>query len=142
MDRAFSHHDINLLHNPHAILGAPYGDRQRRFTNVEGTEGARREIIALPGYKSTPLCDLGGLARIASIARLWYKDEGGRFGLGSFKALGGAYAVFLLLKREIERRAGRAGISATDLIEGRYRDVASTITVTCATDGKHGRVAR
>ena len=43
------------------------------------------------------------------------KDESGRFGLGSFKALGGAYGV-----------------------QGVVGDTAG-ITVTCASDGNHGR---
>ena len=39
--------------------------------------------------------------------------EGGRFGLGSFKALGGAYAVCRLLQREVAARGGAAARSAT-----------------------------
>ena len=67
------------------------------------------------------------------MASLRFKDEGGRFGLGSFKALGGAYAV----ARHLTRTLGARGISATsaDLAAGRRREV----TVTCATDGNHGR---
>jgi diaminopropionate ammonia-lyase len=62
---------------------------------------------------------LSGLAQAAGLAALSYKDEGGRFGLGSFKALGGPLAVRRLLARN-----PAAGDGAT---------------VACATDGNHGR---
>ena len=35
------------------------------------------------------------------------KDEGFRLGLGSFKALGGSYAVIRLVLEEASRRLGR-----------------------------------
>lgn len=78
-----------------------------------GFRRAKAAITAWPGYAPTPLHDLPPSG--ASVLRL--KDEGPRFGLGSFKALGGAYAVEKLL-------AGREP---------------AQVTVTCATDGNHGR---
>ena len=69
----------------------------------------------------------------------WYKDEGERFDLGSFKALGGAYAVFRVLAHNVKRRAGNDDVKSADLVGGRYRDITSAITVTAATDGNHGR---
>ena len=53
---------------------------------------------------------------------VYYKDESHRFGLKSFKALGGAYAVAQLVSKE--KKAGRDP---------------SKLTVTTATDGNHGR---
>ena len=64
------------------------------------------------------------------------KDEAGRFGLGSFKALGGAYAVLQVLLAELARR-GVATRRLGDLIA--RPGTAAGITVTCATDGNHGR---
>lgn len=72
------------------------------------------------------------------MATIHYKHEADRFGLGSFKALGGAYAVLRLLKKEILRRSGHQA-SSRELLEGRFKDVVADITVTCATDGNHGR---
>lgn len=86
----------------------------------------------------TPLHDLPGLARAAGIGRLLYKDEGSRFGLGSFKALGGSYAVLRLLQQEVRRATGTTA-SSTDIAAGRHADLGSRVTVTCATDGNHGR---
>jgi diaminopropionate ammonia-lyase len=62
---------------------------------------ALAEIQTWPGYHSTPLRSLPGMAQVAGIGELLYKDESGRFGLGSFKALGGAYAVYRYLVREL-----------------------------------------
>ena len=56
----------------------------------------------------------------------------------SFKALGGAFAVSRILLSEIKRQTGvQAGTS--DLISRRFIDITEKITVTCATDGNHGR---
>lgn len=102
-----------------------------------GFRAARGAITSWPGYAATPLVDLPGLARTLGIGTLRWKDEGGRFGLGSFKALGGAYAV----ARHLARTLAARGIAATDaeLAAGRHAALTRDITVTCATDGNHGR---
>ncbi|MEE8454675.1 MAG: diaminopropionate ammonia-lyase, partial [Limibaculum sp.] len=92
---------IGQLHNPNAAPGTPYGPALEAILNAEGFESARREISGWPGYAPTPLHRLSGLAQAAGVAEIWYKDEAGRFGLGSFKALGGAYAVRRLLSGEV-----------------------------------------
>jgi len=128
-----------LFPNPRAAgRGIPYGPRQQAVLNRDAFAAARDEISRWPGYAPTPLTALPGLARDLGIAAVWYKDESGRFGLGSFKALGGAYAVFRLLAREIAAATGET-VGAADLAAGRYRDRVAGITVTCATDGNHGR---
>ena len=117
-------HDYRLHENPRpgapGIVVLPEGGFRR----------AREEITAWPGYAPTPLHDLppGGFARLA------YKDEGPRFGLGSFKALGGAYAVQRLAVMELSRRGVRT--TGAELLASR---AAADLTVTCATDGNHGR---
>jgi diaminopropionate ammonia-lyase len=68
-----------------------------------------------------------------------WKDEGGRFGLGSFKALGGAYAVMKLLQAALAKRGVADAATAAELAEGKHKDATQAITVTCATDGNHGR---
>ena len=51
-------------------------------------------LLALcPAHLPTPLLDCPDLAAAAGVARLTIKDERGRMGLGSFKALGAAYAI-------------------------------------------------
>ena len=92
---------LGHIHNPTVARGTDYGPGLQEILNAEGFESARREISGWPGYAPTPLNRLSGLAAAAGVAEIWYKDEGGRFGLGSFKALGGAYAVGRLLARSV-----------------------------------------
>ena len=73
------------------------------------------------------------------IGALHIKDEGFRLGLGSFKALGGSYAVIrLVLEAASAARLGRA-VGIEELRSPEVREIARTITVACATDGNHGR---
>lgn len=90
------------------------------------------------GYAPTPLLSLSCLAGKLAIAAIHYKDEGPRFGLGSFKALGGAYAAQKVLRRELERRLER-DVSMADVRNGAWSDEAAEVTLVSATDGNHGR---
>ncbi|MCH7943013.1 MAG: diaminopropionate ammonia-lyase [Proteobacteria bacterium] len=107
---------MHLINNPNVDREAAYGPALQAILNEQGFATARAEISTWPDYAPTPLVSLPGLAAEAGLGAVWYKDEGGRFGLGSFKALGGAYAV--------SRLVGREGAG---------------ITVCSATDGNHGR---
>jgi len=130
---------LQHVHNDRAVGARAYGDRQRKVLNQTAFEAARGEITSWPGYAPSPLVSLAGLAAAAGVDAIWYKDESQRFGLGSFKALGGAYAVLRLLIAEMEKRTGKRGITSRDLVAGTYREITRDITVTCATDGNHGR---
>ena len=85
-----------------------------------GFRRARAEITAWPGYAPTPLRDLPALAAQAGVASVQVKDEAGRFGLGSFKALGGAYAVLGVLQAELARQGTVKAASAAELMAGIY----------------------
>lgn len=126
-------HPFTVFPNPRAgtpgLVVLPQGEFQR----------ARAEIAGWPGYTPTPLRDLPAIARHADVATIRLKDEAGRFGLGSFKALGGAYAVADLLATELARRGVAPAAASVDVMAGRWREVTQGITVTCATDGNHGR---
>jgi diaminopropionate ammonia-lyase len=104
-----------------------------------GFRRAQEEIASWPDYAPTPLVDLPDVAAAAHVGSVHYKDEGGRFGLGSFKALGGAYAVMRLLQAELARRGVAKAATALDLMGGAHKDATRAITVCCATDGNHGR---
>ncbi len=130
---------VEFVSNDNYRSDVPYNNELRAVLDETGLEEARAEIAAWPGYAPTPLIALPGLAAAAGFAQVWYKDEGPRFGLGSFKALGGAYAVSRLLRREVAERTGAAGISTAALLSGKYRELLSNITVCTATDGNHGR---
>jgi len=129
---------VDLFLNPRVDRVGSYGAERTRILGGKALEAARREITSWPGYAVTPLHDLRGLAGALGIGQLHFKDEGGRFGLGSFKALGGAYAVGRLLAGLIERETGTK-VGTRELAAGAFRDRVRDVTVTCATDGNHGR---
>jgi diaminopropionate ammonia-lyase len=120
---------INRRHGTPGIVVLPEGGFRR----------AKEEIASWPGYAPTPLIDLPDVAAAARVGHVRYKDEGGRFGLGSFKALGGAYAVMRLLQAELAKRGAAHAATAAALMDGTHRAATRAITVTCATDGNHGR---
>lgn len=130
---------VPLLLNPRARRDTSYPAPLAAILGRSAFERARAVVTAWPGYAPTPLLALDGLARHAGVGGIYYKDEAGRFGLGSFKALGGSYAVFHLLARLVHARTDETAITASALMDGAYRDVVAGITVTCATAGNHGR---
>ncbi|MBG6199591.1 diaminopropionate ammonia-lyase [Labrenzia sp. EL_13] len=99
---------------------------------------AENEITCWDGYEKTPLVPLDGLSRALDLGSIHYKNEGPRFGLGSFKALGGAYAVMLLLQREIAKSSGKP-VSLAEIRKKTFAEEAAALTVISATDGNHGR---
>lgn len=121
-----------------ASRDAPFGEAERRVLGLDAIRAARAEIETWPGYAPTPLRPLPGLASRLGLGAVLYKDEGRRFGLGSFKALGGAYAVLRLLQRHLRDRHGIEA-TAADLLAGRHREAAREVVVATATDGNHGR---
>lgn len=129
---------VDLFLNPACARDAAYGDSRREILGQSALEVAKSEIQTWPGYAVTPLHDLKAIARQMNVAGVHYKDEGGRFGLGSFKALGGAYAVARLLCHVVGEQLGCV-VTTGDLLTAPCRDLARSITVTCATDGNHGR---
>ena len=130
---------FKLLTNPNASRGAQYGSEEAAILNDQSLARARSIITAWPGYAPTPLLDLAGLAATAQVRSVHYKDESHRFGLKSFKPLGGAYAVARLLLKELPAKVGTQAISIQDLLDGRYRQHCAAFTVCAATDGNHGR---
>ena len=114
------------------------GDAAGRVLTAAGFAGAAAEIAGWEGYAPTPLLALDALAGALGLAGVLYKDEGPRFGLGSFKALGGAYAALRLLQRQISAALGRP-VAPADIRKGRHTELVSRITLVTATDGNHGR---
>lgn len=101
------------------------------------SEEARSFHRQVPGYRQTPLKGLNELADMLGIGGIWVKDESQRLNLNSFKALGGSFAIYRFLRRELGREGERVSldeIRASSVDE----DLAETIFAT-ATDGNHGR---
>lgn len=130
---------LQWLVNPERTGGGElYPEELARLLGPEDAEAAGREIAGWPGYRATPLHSLPALAGKAGVGRVWYKDEASRFGLGSFKALGGAYALYRVLARRVREERGRLP-SSRELMEGCHADLVRDVTATCASEGNHGR---
>jgi len=96
------------------------------------------EVTSWSEYLQTPLHRLSKLEKHLGCGAIYYKDESTRFGLGSFKALGGAYAVLKHVASVYEKETGTS-VTPGDIRQGKVKDFAAGITVTTATDGNHGR---
>lgn len=116
-----------------------YGEVRSSILSESGFDAAQKEITRWPGYLPTTLHRLPGLAHALGVGELYYKDESTRFTLKSFKALGGAYAVFRLIQQAIAKAHNGHMATPDEVLSGQYRDIVSKLTVTCATDGNHGR---
>ncbi|NDR57728.1 diaminopropionate ammonia-lyase [Aliiruegeria sabulilitoris] len=130
--------DFTLTINAAADRAAPWTARQDEILSDAAFATARETISSWPGYAETPLRALPARAAALGIAALHFKDEGGRFGLGSFKALGGAYAVIRLLQKQVETALGHP-VPMAEIVSGAHEEITKDITVCCATDGNHGR---
>ncbi len=108
---------IELFINPRFEAQKPYGPAEKAILSVAAGEAALKTISQWPGYAPTSLRSLDALAKETGVSAVHYKDEDARFVLKSFKALGGAYAV----EKLVRENGGKP------------------LTVTCATDGNHGR---
>ncbi len=115
---------MSFLLNPGLDRERTYGDAEQAVISLAEYERAANVIRSWPDYRRTPLHSLPALASDLGVGEVWLKDESERFGLGSFKALGGAYGVLRVLERELGQD---------------WQTLCHTVTVTSATDGNHGR---
>jgi diaminopropionate ammonia-lyase len=113
-----SQYPVQLAANALGDRPSLYADELRQILDHASCTEAIATIQSWANYQPTSLAVLNGLSRRVGLKQIWCKDESTRFGLGSFKALGGAYAVF----RQLAHRVGD-----------------EAVTVATATDGNHGR---
>ena len=126
------------LLNRHSDYRAALDPADAETLGLEGAAEAERYLARRDKHAETPLHALPALAAELGVGAVHIKDEGFRLGLGSFKALGGAYAVTRLVLEEAARQRGRA-FGIADLQAPEVRAVANRMTFACATDGNHGR---
>lgn len=112
-----------MLKNPSPLKGTS------AYRFVVTADRPLKLLRSCPAYEATPLVELQDPAGKLNVARLWAKDETQRMRLGSFKALGGAYAVAQII-------ADRTDGSDTESDE--FRRVASSLTFITASAGNHG----
>ena len=130
--------DTTLVANSSGKLNRKLDAAEAQIAGAKAPHEVRRYLGAFPSYKPTPLVELPALADALGLGAIAVKDEGQRYGLVSFKALGGAYAVARLVHRHVERRLGRA-VDPAELLGEECKAIAAEMTVCCATDGNHGR---
>ncbi|HYP12755.1 MAG TPA: hypothetical protein VEQ63_02430, partial [Bryobacteraceae bacterium] len=70
---------------------------------VAASEEVERYLTYRDNHVPTPLHTLPALAAELGVSAIHVKDEGFRLGLGSFKALGGSYAVIRIVLEEAGR---------------------------------------
>lgn len=133
----------NTYNNPEFFfnckkINQPYPDSLNKTLSKKDTDEALIEITSWHGYQPTPLISMQNLAADIGIKDIYYKDESTRFGLGSFKALGGAYGVLRYLHAKIQDQM-KSKIDIKDIRQGKYLDLTKNYVVVTATDGNHGR---
>ncbi|MFL5192813.1 MAG: diaminopropionate ammonia-lyase, partial [Microvirga sp.] len=127
-----------LLLNQHSDYLKPLDPVVAAMLGMTAAEEVERYLTYRDNHAPTPLHTLPALAAELGVGTIHVKDEGFRLGLGSFKALGGSYAVIRLVLEEASRRLGRQ-IDVAELNAPEVRSIAAGMTMACATDGNHGR---
>ncbi|SMF51524.1 diaminopropionate ammonia-lyase [Tistlia consotensis] len=118
---------MELLRNPWRGRGLPEGSGLAAGAVSADPAEPLALLARCPAAAATPLRDLPALAEAFGVGALRIKDESGRMGLGSFKALGAAY----VLAREAAALADPADREAmARALAGR--------TYCCASAGNHG----
>ena len=88
---------VEWLDNSKALKGqvSPY---VRKMFPKGITKTARDFHQQIPGYKMSPLKNLPRLASMLGLGGIWVKDESNRLRLGSFKVLGGSFAIYQAIR--------------------------------------------
>jgi diaminopropionate ammonia-lyase len=118
---------MQALKNSWLGKGLPDGAGLAEGTVSENPEMADAFLEKSADKRPTPLLDLPGLAGDLGVGALFIKDERNRMGLGSFKALGAAYAI-----------AKRAGQSLRKGEAANLETALEGVTFACASAGNHG----
>lgn len=127
-----------LILNSHPDHGAALDSRDTAMLDGAASMQVATYLAHRPDHEPTPLHALPALAAELGVSAIHIKDEGPRLGLGSFKALGGAYAVIRLVLAEASQALGRP-VDYGEMRSKTVREIASGLTIACATDGNHGR---
>ena len=126
---------VTWIENVRAANAASCGSVSRYLPLAGGSE-ARRFHSQILGYRMTPLKGLTRLAGMLGLGGIWVKDEAQRLDLGSFKVLGGSFAIY----RYIQARLGASeSFGYRELMAPEVKEKLGSLTFAAATDGNHGR---
>ena len=120
-----------VLRNPHRHQGLPPQPGLAEGHVLSDPAGPQALLAHCPAAARTPLINLPDFAATARVGSVLVKDESARMGLGSFKALGAAYAI----ARLAAERAGGADALATS---ERRATMLDDMVFACASAGNHG----
>ena len=98
--------------------------------SFDATKNVRNLHESLSVYIETPLIELKNFKGVRSI---FIKDESKRFGLKAFKALGGVWAIYKVISREL----GLENPTLDEIFS--RREELSKMTFITTTDGNHGK---
>lgn len=93
------------------------------------TEPIRNLHRSLKVYNETPLVELRNFKGVT----IFIKDESQRFGLKAFKGLGGVWAIYKVIIREL----GLSNPTLEEILT--HRDELAKLTFITTTDGNHGK---
>jgi diaminopropionate ammonia-lyase len=127
-----------FLSNPTLSHNRPLDAADAAILAREQADQVERFLKFRKNHSETPLKSLPALAHDLGLGSVHIKDESSRLGLGSFKALGGSYAVIRLLLEKATSKLGRP-VDVSEIDTPAVREIAGRLTVGCATDGNHGR---
>ncbi len=116
---------FKVVRNKQGGRDLPWSKEQNSLLSTDRLSQAKQIIHSWEEFSKSPLISLCDYALDLDVLEVLYKDEGSRFGINTFKVLGGAYAVFKYLQTETTR---------ADTSE-----LAANTTFVSATDGNHGR---
>lgn len=103
------------------------------FVSQDVAKRVRSIYSSMPEYYRTPLVSLEKLSEKIGVGKILVKDESYRFGLNSFKSLGGIYAIY----KTLEEMAGK-NISISEIFSPKFKETIGELTFSAATDGNHG----
>ncbi len=103
------------------------------FVSQDVAKKVRSIYSGMHEYDRTPLVSLEKLSEKIGVGKILVKDESYRFGLNSFKSLGGVYAIY----KTLEEIAGK-NISISEIFSPQFKETIGELTFSAATDGNHG----
>lgn len=120
---------MDLLHNPYRGKGLPAGADFARGRVESDPASALALYARCPVASITPLLEPAGLASELGVESIHLKDERGRMGLGSFKALGASHVIAREASSRLEG-LDDTGHDMSRILEDRV--------YVCASAGNHG----
>ncbi len=120
-----------VLRNPHRMHGLPERAGLADGSVSSDPREPQHLLAHCPAARATALRDLPELARRSRVGAVMVKDERERMEIGSFKALGAAYAIARLAA---ERAGGPEALARDPQRSAKLEDM----VFACASAGNHG----